>query len=230
MFEKKMDEQAIFCNWKQACEYVGDDSFLKEMKELYFHYKGFASVEVDNGTFDRVYVDGYLKLNSTDVNELRKKLPVIYSSAIIDRNITINGVVRDDLLRKFLVFDDELLIGADKGEHENEINYPYGIHLNYYDLNRVCSTYGIERRESGSQTQLDDVEDKDSLQLIGALAYMLAMHKDLEGSLQSRQHISEIIIDDLFEMLSGIGFDVDGKQKFQYEKLITDGVKTILDK
>ena len=57
---------------------------------------------------------------------------------------------------------------------------------------------------------------------------MLAMNSDLEGSLRDGQHISEIIIDDLFTMMDGLGVDVDGKKKFLYERLISKGVKSIL--
>lgn len=226
-----MDEQGVFCSWKQACDYMGDSRFLGELKELYFHYKGFASVEVERGTYDRVYVDGYLKLYDRDINELKNRVPVTYSSAIIDHNITINGVVRDDLFQKFLVFDEELLIGTEKGERENEINYPKDIHFNYHDLNRVCDAFGIQRRESKPQPKAVKVEDRDkvALHVIGAMACMLAMNKDLEGSLQSGQLISDIIIDDLFEMLSGMGLNIDGRQKFLYEKLISKGVDTILE-
>lgn len=58
---------------------------------------------------------------------------------------------------------------------------------------------------------------------------MLAMNNDLEASLHNQRHISEIIIDDLFIMLSGMGIEVDGKQKFLYEKLISEGVKSIIE-
>jgi hypothetical protein len=237
MEDFEMDEQVVFCNWKQACDYVGDSRFLNELDEFYFHYNGFASVEVERGSYDRVYVDGYLKLNERDVNELKNKVPITYSSAIIDHYITINGVVRDDLFQKFLVFDEELLIGEGKGEQENEVNYPNGMHFNYHDLNSVCDAYGIHRQESEPlskpqskpQSKPVTTEGEFPLQLIGALACMLAMNKDLEGSLHNDQHISEIIIDDLFEMLTGMGINIDGKKKFLYEKLISEGVKTILD-
>ncbi|MCG8012189.1 MAG: hypothetical protein JAY64_10870, partial [Candidatus Thiodiazotropha weberae] len=69
----------------------------------------------------------------------------------------------------------------------------------------------------------------DELNLIGALACMLAMNNDLEESLRDGQHISEIIIDDLFTMLDGLGVEMDGKKKFLYERLISKGVKSILD-
>ncbi|MEW8291255.1 MAG: hypothetical protein AB2672_12040, partial [Candidatus Thiodiazotropha endolucinida] len=88
-----MNEQGVFYSWEQACDYVGDSRFLHELEEFYFHFNGFASVEVESGAVDRVDVDGYLKRCATDVNELKKNLPVTYSSAIIDHNITINGVV-----------------------------------------------------------------------------------------------------------------------------------------
>jgi hypothetical protein len=160
---------------------------------------------------------------------LTKGLLVTYSSAIIDHNITINGAVRDDLFQRFLVFDEELLIGEGKGEQENEINYPNGIHFNFTDLSRVCDAYGIQRPESGPQSRPIVAEGEVALQVIGALACMLAMNNDLESSLQDELHISEIIIDDLFVMLNGMGVDIGGKQKFLYEKLISEGVKTILE-
>jgi hypothetical protein len=229
MVDFEMDEHQVFCDWKQACDYVGDGGFLNELQEFYFHYNGFASVEVEQGTFDRVYVDGYLKLNATDVNELKNNMPVTYSSAIIDHNITINGVVRDDLFQKFLVFDEELLIGEGKGEQDHEINYPNDIHFNYNDLNSVCDTYGIQHHKSEPQSRPIDIEGEFPLQVIGALACMLAMNKDIEGMLHKEEPISEIIIDDLFEMLGGMGLNIDGKQKFLYEKLISEGVKKILD-
>jgi hypothetical protein len=224
-----MNEQGVFYSWEQACDYVGDSRFLNELDELYFHFCGFASVEVESGTFDRVYVDGYLKLYSPDVIELKKNLSVTYSSAIIDHNITINGVVRNDLFQKFLVFDDELLIGEGKGTLDNEFNYPQDIHFNHTDLNRVCDAYGIQRPESEPISKPLIVEEETTLKVIGALACMLAMNNDLEGSLQDEQYMSEIIIDDLFAMLRGMGVEVDGKQKFLYEKLISEGVKSILE-
>jgi hypothetical protein len=234
MVDFEMVEQDVFCNWKQACDYVGDSRFLSELEELYFHYSGFASVEVEDGTYDRVYLDGYFKLCARDVNELKKSVLVIYSSAIVDHNIIIDGVVRDDLFQKFLVFDEELHIGTGKGERENEINYPNDIHYNYNDLKRVCDANGIEHHESVSQSTPQsnpalNAEDEITLRVIGAMACMLAMNKDLEGSLHNQQHISEIIIDDLFEMLRGMGLEIDGREKFLYEKLISNGVKSILD-
>jgi hypothetical protein len=224
-----MQEQGVFYSWEQACDYVGDSRFLNELDELYFHFSGFASVEVESGTFDRVYVDGFLKLYSTDVNELKKSLPVTYSSAIIDHNITINGTVRNDLFQKFLVFDDELLVGEGKGEQDNEFNYPNDIHFSHNDLDRVCETYGIQRLDSGSTSKPIVVKEELTLKVIGTLACMLAMDKDLEGSLRDRQNMSEIIIDDLFEMLTSMGIEIDGKQKFLYERLISEGVKSIIE-
>jgi hypothetical protein len=224
-----MNEQGIYYSWDQACDYVGDSRFLNELDELYFHFSGFASVEVERGTFDRIFVDGYLKLYPNDVSDLRRKLPVIYSSAIIDQNITINGVVRDDLFHKFLVFDEELIIGTGKGELDNEFNYPQDMHFNQIDLNRVCDAYGIQRPETEPSSCPVIVEDEVMLKVVGALACMLAMNNDLDGSLQDEQLISEIIIDDLFTMLIGMGVEIDGKQKFLYERIISDGVKSILE-
>jgi hypothetical protein len=189
-------------------------------------------------------VDGYLRLYANDVNELKRGLPVTCNSALIDQHIIINGVVREELFQKFLVFDDELLIGQSVEKGESAYNYPADISFYHEDLHGMCSRIGIQSdaddnlsANSQSVSLLQDSQPldpsekgHDELSLIGALACMLAMNNDLDGSLRDGQHISEIIIDDLFEMLSGIGFDVDGKQKFQYEKLITDGVKTILDK
>lgn len=224
-----MNEQGVFYSWEQACDYVGDSRFLNELDELYFYFNGFASVEVESGTFDRVYVDGYLKLYSSDVTELKTNLLVSYSSAIIDHNITINGVVRKDLFQKFLVFDDDLLIGESRGEQDNEFNYPRDIHFNYTDLSRVCDAYGIQHTVSEPVSKPLVVEEGVMLKLIGALTCMLAMDNDLDSSLRDQQNLSEIILDDLFVMLSGMGVDLDGKQKFLYEKLISEGVKTILE-
>ncbi|MGD8911522.1 MAG: hypothetical protein PVI97_19865 [Candidatus Thiodiazotropha sp.] len=224
-----MNERDVFYSWEQACDYVGDSRFLNEVDECYFHFSGFASVEVESGTFERVYVDGYLKLYSTDVNELKKNLPVSYSSTIIDHNITINGVVRNDLFQKFLVFDEELLIGEGKGALENEFNYPQDILFNYTDLECVCDSYGIRRTNSEPQTQPLVVEEQIALKVIGALACMVAMNNDLDSSLQDEQYMSDIIIDDLFTVLDGMGIEIDGKQKFLYERLISEGVKSILD-
>jgi hypothetical protein len=106
----------------------------------------------------------------------------------------------------------------------------------------MCSRIGIrpgaaEKQASDNQPlslsqdsqPLDPSEDGyDQMSLIGALACMLAMNNDLEGSLRNGQHISEIIIDDLFTMMGGLGIDVDGKKKFLYERLISKGVKSIL--
>ena len=183
-----MNEQGVFYSWDQACDYVGDSRFLNELEELYFHYSGFASVEVEGGAFERIYVDGYLKLYPNDVNELKRKLPVTYSSAIIDQNITINGAVRDDLFHKFLVFDEELVIGSGKGNLDNEFNYPQDIHFNQTDLNHVCDVYGIQRPETEPHSKPIIVEDEVMLKVVGALACMLAMNNDLEGSLQDEQH------------------------------------------
>lgn len=224
-----MNEQGIFYSWEQACDYVGDKRFLNELDEFYFHFCGFASVEVERGKFDRVYVDGYLKLYPTDVNELRRNLPVTYSSAIIDYNITINGVMRNDLFQKFLVFDDELIIGSGKGELDNEFNYPDDIHFNQSDLNRICDVYGIKPPVSEPQSKPVIIEDEILLKVIGALACMLAMNNDLDSSLQNERYISDIIIDDLFIMLNGMGVEINGKQKFLYERIISDGVKAILE-
>jgi hypothetical protein len=224
-----MNEQDVFYSWEQACDYVGDSRFLNEVDECYFHFKGFASVEVESGSFERVYVDGYLKLYSNDVNELKKNLPVTYSSAIIDRNITINGVVRNDLFQKFLVFDEELLIGEGKGALDNEFNYPQDILFNHIDLERICNAYGIRRTNSEPESRSLVVEEQVALKVIGALACMVAMNNDLDSSLLDEQYMSDIIIDDLFSVLDGMGIEIDGKQKFLYEKLISEGVKSILD-
>ncbi|MCU7868846.1 MAG: hypothetical protein KZQ72_08770 [Candidatus Thiodiazotropha sp. (ex Cardiolucina cf. quadrata)] len=228
-----MNDDVIFYGWKEAGEYVGDSRLLKEIDELYFHYIGFASVEIEEGTFDRVYVDGYLRLYQADVNELKREMPVTYSSAIIDHNMSINGAMREDLFQKFLVFDDELLIGAGRGDAENEFNYPGDLRIHQSDLIRICNTYGIPPVSESDEIAVSKpsfIEDEDMLEVIGALACMLAMNNDLEGSLQDGQHISEIIIDDLFSMISGLGIAIDGKKKFLYERLITDGVKSILER
>jgi hypothetical protein len=236
------NDDDIFLTWDQACRFVGDEKVLREINELYFHFAGFASVEVKERSYERVYIDGYLRLYANDVNELKRGLPVTCNSALIDQHIIINGVVREELLQKFLVFDDELLIGGHVEKGDNLYSYPGDICFHQQDLHNMCSRIGIrpgaaESHSSDSQPlsllqdsqPLDLSEDgHDLLSLIGALACMLAMNNDLESSLQNGQHISELIIDDLFTMMDGLGIDVDGKKKFLYERLISKGVKSIL--
>ncbi|MEJ2621806.1 MAG: hypothetical protein P8163_16590 [Candidatus Thiodiazotropha sp.] len=236
------NDDDIFLTWDEARRFVGDEKILREIDELYFHFAGFASVEVKERAFERVYVDGYLRLYANDVNELKRGLAVTCNSALIDQYIIINGVVRDELFQKFLVFDDELLIGLSVEKADNAYSYPADICFHQQDLHNICSKIGIrpdatEKHTSDSRPRalsqdsqpLDLAEDgHDHLSLIGALACMLAMNNDLEGSLRNGQHISEIIIDDLFTMMDGLGIDVDGKKKFLYERLISKGVKSIL--
>jgi hypothetical protein len=236
------NDDEMFLAWDRACRFVGDEKILREINELYFHFAGFASVEVKEHSYERVYVDGYLRLYANDVNELKRGLPVTCNSALIDQHIIINGVVREELFQKFLVFDDELLIGVSVEKGDSAYNYPADISFYQDDLHNICNRIGIHpgaaaNRATPSQpdAQFQDSQplnpsgiSHDELSLIGALACMLAMNSDLEGSLRDGQHISEIIIDDLFTMMDGLGVDVDGKKKFLYERLISKGVKSIL--
>ncbi|MCU7904419.1 MAG: hypothetical protein KZQ76_00955 [Candidatus Thiodiazotropha sp. (ex Epidulcina cf. delphinae)] len=227
-----VNEKEVFFTWDDACKHVGDGKVLNEIEEVYFHFLGFASVEVEERAFERVYVNGYLRLYQADVNELKQGEPVTCGSALIDHHLSINGEVREDLLQKFLVFDDELLVGKDMGKEENEYNYPKSLCFHRSDLNRVCERYGIQSAPGGEGTAISKPSpdgEEDMLNVIGALSCMLAMNNDLESSLHGGQHISEIIIDDLFTMMSGLGVSIDGKNKFHYERLISDGVKSILE-
>jgi hypothetical protein len=223
----------IFYSWEDACHYVGDEKVLKEINELYFHFSGFASVEVQERSYERVYIDGYLRLYPADVKELKRGMPVTCNSALIDHHISVNGVVREELFQKFLVFDEELLIGMSIEKGDNAFNYPLDISLHQDDLSRMCDNIGLHpvgdvEISTPSQPVDASEEEQDKLMVIGALACMLAMNNDLEGSLQENQHISEIVIDDLFTMMTGLGVEVDGKKKFTYERLISKGVKSIL--
>jgi hypothetical protein len=221
----------VFFSWEDAGQYVGDEKLLREIEDLYFHFSGFASVEVNERSFERVYVDGYLRLYPADVNELKRGMSVTCSSTLIDQHMSINGMIREELMQRFLVFDEELLVGQRVNKNENAFNYPADIYLHVDDLYQLCNTIGIEPGDQSPQSEPleNSEEDVEKLNVIGALACMLAMNSDLEGSLQDRQHISEIIIDDLFTMMGGLGIDVNGKKKFLYERLISKGVKSILD-
>jgi hypothetical protein len=224
----------IFFSWDDARHYVGDEKILREIDQLYFHYAGFASIEVEDHAYERVYVDGYLKLYPADVRELKRGMSITCSSTLIDHYISVNGIVREELFQKFLVFDEELVIGLSIEKGDNTFNYPKDISLHQDDLNRICNTIGVHPEESvqvapPAQSSNGTEDELEKLNVIGALACMLAMNSDLEGSLQDGQYISEIIIDDLFTMMEGLGIDLDGKKKFLYERLISKGVKSILD-
>ncbi|MCG7929838.1 MAG: hypothetical protein N0E44_07265 [Candidatus Thiodiazotropha lotti] len=237
------NDDESFLSWDHACRFVGDEKILREMEELYLHFAGFASVEVQERSYERVYVDGYLRLYPADVSELKRGLSVTCNSALIDHHMSINGVVREELFQKFLVFDDELLIGLSVEKGNSAYNYPSDISFYHEDLYQMCDRIGIKPgvpvdpspdsqllAPSSDSQPLDSSESTlDELNLIGALACMLAMNNDLEESLRDGQHISEIIIDDLFTMLDGLGVEMDGKKKFLYERLISKGVKSILD-
>ncbi|MEJ2394387.1 MAG: hypothetical protein P8Z77_06290, partial [Candidatus Thiodiazotropha sp.] len=97
-----------FLTWREACVVVGDKRVLKELDELYFHYAGFASVEMGQKSYDRVHVNGFLRLYPADVKDLRQGIPVGCNSALVNGFMSINGSYNKDLLEKFIVFDDEL--------------------------------------------------------------------------------------------------------------------------
>ncbi|MET0066664.1 MAG: hypothetical protein ABW076_10020 [Candidatus Thiodiazotropha sp.] len=226
----------LFLSWGEASRYVGEEKLLKEISSLFFNFSGFASVEVSERSYERVYVDGYFRLYPSDITDLKKGMTISYSSALIDQNISINGVCREDFFQKFLVFDDELQIGKTLKDGENSFKYPTDIHFNQQDLDDFCESIGrrpgeplVQADAMESLPQASSEDEAQKLKLIGVLACMLAMNNDLEGSLQDGQHISEIIIDDLFTMMSGLGIDMDGRQKFHYERLISCGVKSVLE-
>ncbi len=225
----------VFLSWEEASRYLGDEKLLKEIPALFFNFTGFASIELSERSFERVYVDGYFRLYPSDIDELKRGMTISYSSALIDHNISINGVIREDCFQKFLVFDDELQIGGTVKNGDNTFKYPTDIHFNQLDLDRFCESIGLRPGEPRQSTASGDLlgseaeDEPEKLKLIGVLACMLAMNNDLEGSLQDGQHISEIIIDDLFTMMSGLGIDMDGRKKFLYERLISCGVKSVLE-
>jgi hypothetical protein len=230
-----MNDADVFFSWEEARQYVGEEKMLREIEQLYFHFAGFASVEIEERVFDRVYVDGYIRLYPIDSKELKRGLPVTCSSAIIDHHMSINGAQKEEFFHKFLVFDDELLITTEVTDKENTFNYPADICFHQDDLNQFCESIGVlpgtqmhESLSPVSELDTHTEEEVDKLNVIGALACMLAMNNDLESSLQNGQHISEIIIDDLFTMMGGMGVDIDGRKKFLYEKLISSGVKSLL--
>jgi hypothetical protein len=230
-----MNEIDQFLIWEDASSYVGEEKLLKEIDDLFFSFSGFASVEVSERSYERVYVDGYLKLYPSDVDELKKGMTVSYSSSLINPYMSINGESREELFQKFLVFDDELLIGKEVRMGENAFKYPADVYIKQDDLHQLCRTIGIHPGESVQHKSRQDLSmepadaEQEKEKLIGVLACMLAMNSDLESSLHSEQHLSEIIIDDLFTMMSGLGIEMDGRKKFLYERLITDGVKSVLE-
>ena len=222
-----------FLSWDESCRYVGDESVLNETNELYFRYAGFASVEMGEKSYDRVHVNGYLRLYPSDVNDLRHSIPVGCNSALINGYMAINGSYNKELLEKFIVFDDELVIGVDgKGGGENAIDYPSGIFLRESDLLRLCDRFGLSPvgvESEPMQQSLKPERGTDLLCMVGALSCLLAHQQGVDYT-QEWQHLSDSFIDELFEVMERLGIPTDGKNKFAFERLISEGVKMVCNR
>jgi hypothetical protein len=219
-----------FLSWNEACRYVGDERVLNETDELYFMYTGFASVEMGEKSYDRVHVNGYLRLYPSDLKDLRSGMPVGCNSALINGFMSINGDYNKNLLEKFLVFDDELTIGVAGGDKSNlDLQYPDNIYLRESDLVKLCERFGLmlsgdKHRPASQQVKLE--REQELLQIIGSLAYLLAKDRDVD--LQTEwNHLSDTFIDELFLVLESLGNTIEGKHKFQYERLISEGVRFV---
>jgi hypothetical protein len=219
-----------FLSWDESCRYVGDESVLNETHELYFRYTGFASVEMGEKSYDRVHVNGYLRLYPSDVNDLRHGIPIGCNSALINPYMSINGNFNKALLEKFIVFDDELVIGVNgKGAGENTLDYPAGIFFRESDLLKLCDRFGLRPvgvESEPMQQSLKPERGTDLLSMVGALSCLLARQKGLDYT-QDWQHLSDSFIDELFEVMESLGIPADGKNKFAFERLISDGVKMV---
>jgi hypothetical protein len=223
-----------FLPWREACVLVGDKRVLKELDELFFRYAGFASVELGEKSFDRVYVNGFLRLYPTDVKDLRQGIPVGCNSALVNHYMAINGTFNSVFLEKFIVFDDELVIGAgSEVTAEDDLVYPTSIYYRESDLLKVCNRFGITPSEvdsdfiADSNLQIPHSErETDLLYLVGALSSLLAAQKGVHTS-KEWHHLSDAFIDDLFELMGSRGIAVDGKHKFRFERLISEALKRL---
>jgi hypothetical protein len=219
-----------FLSWSEACHYVGDERVLNETDELYLMYTGFASVEMEEKSYDRVHVNGYLRLYPSDLKDLRNGMPVGCNSALINGFMSINGDYNKSLLEKFLVFDDELTIGVAGDDNSNhELRYPESIYLRESDLVKICDRFGIspkagEIESNGGAVQLE--REQELLQIIGSLAFQLAKDRNIDLDTEWH-HLSDSFIDELFVTMESLGISVEGKQKFQYERLISEGVRFV---
>jgi hypothetical protein len=223
-----------FLPWQEACALVGDKRILNELDELYFRYTGFASVELSEKSYDRVHVNGFLRLYPADVNDLRRGISVGCNSAMINSFMAINGIFNKDLLAKFIVFDDEVVIGAgsDSSLHDN-LTYPASIYYRESDLFKLCERFGLDPKEVDSElvndSRLQSVNPErevDLLCMVGSLSCLLARQKEVADNLEGHQ-LSDAFIDELFELMAGLGISVNGKSKFRYERLIAESVKFV---
>jgi hypothetical protein len=223
-----------FLPWREACVLVGDKRVLKELDELYFRYTGFASVELGERFYDRVHVNGFLRLYPADVNDLRRGIPVGCNSAMINSFMAINGTFNKDFLAKFIVFDDELVIGAGlESSQDDDLTYPSSMYYRESDLFKLCERFGLDPTEVDSDLITDSSlqsvnpeRDVDLLCMVGCLSCLLARQKGGVENLEGHQ-LSDAFIDELFELMASLGISVDGKSKFRYERLIREGVKFV---
>jgi hypothetical protein len=224
-----------FLPWREACVLVGDKRVLDELNELYFRYTGFASVEMGEKSYDRVHVNGFLRLYPADVKDLRRGMPVGCNSALVNSYMAINGSFNKDLLEKFIVFDDEVMIGAGpETSPDDYLVYPSGIYYRESDLHTLCRRFGLIPTEvdsglvTDSSLQSSNPErEVDLLNLVGGLACLLARQRGVDY-FQETHHLSDAFIDELFAVMEGLGISVDGKRKFLYERLISEGVKFVV--
>ena len=213
---------------------VGDKRVLKETEELYFRYTGFASVELGEKSYDRVHVNGFLRLYPADVKELRRGMPVGCNSALVNNFMAINGSYSKDLVEKFIVFDDELVIGsAVETSPGDDLVYPTSIFYRESELLKLCERFGLIPTEVDSDLITDSSlqstnpdREVDLLSLVGGLSLLLARQKGV-GDSQEWHQLSDAFIDELFELMERLGVPMDGKNKFRYERLISEGVKFV---
>ncbi len=213
---------------------VGDKRVLKESDELYFRYTGFASVEMGEKAYDRVHVNGFLRLYPADVKDLRRGIPVGCNSALVNHFMAINGSYHKELLEKFLVFDDELVIGAgSEASTEDDLVYPTSIYYRESELLRLCERFGLIPSEVDSDLIGDSAlqsanpeREIDLLYLVGGLSCLLAQLKGVDER-QEWHHLSDAFIDDLFHTMAELGISVEGRNKFRFERLISEGLKVL---
>ncbi|MCU7795757.1 MAG: hypothetical protein KZQ73_06650 [Candidatus Thiodiazotropha sp. (ex Semelilucina semeliformis)] len=217
-----------FLTWGEACRYVGDEGVLNETDELYFQYNGFASVEMGEKSYDRVHVNGFLRLYPADVKDLRSNMPVGCNSALVNGFMSINGSFTKELLEKFIVFDDELTIGVgSKSSSDNDLDYPSSIYFRESDLVKICDRFGLS--PAGAETESVPHSKKlereeELLRTVGALSCLLAKQKGVDYT-KEWHHLSDSFIDELFDMLGSLGISTEGKSKFVFERLISEGVR-----
>jgi len=229
MSEKVGNER--FLSWAEARRFVREPGVLSETNELYYRYAGFASVEMAEKHYERVHVNGFLRIYPADVSELRSGFPISCNNARLNDYSTVNGVFRSELLEKFIVFDDELLISvdADKVADEGEVVYPAGVFFRESDLCATCGRFGLVPGELGEEERrppLSPGREFDLLRTIGAMSCLLARQRGVDFA-QEWHHLSDSFIDELFETMSALGVDTEGKAKFLYERLISEGVRLV---